>query len=63
MDHDVVLQQNVITLQGDGTAMVFALFLGELLCGTRKATLVSRNMMVDRSGKLGFRYFPLEHNS
>ena len=39
MDHDVVLQQNVITLQGDGTAMVFALFLGELLCGTRKATL------------------------
>ena len=72
-DADVVIWNNVITSQGVGLSLLFAIELGQLLfegksddansderkgevdIGYEKARSVSRRLLVDRTGKLGFR--------
>lgn len=57
-DYDVVVQKGVVTSQGIGPAVVFALILAELLISSKVVNLVSRSILVDRSGMTGFRYSP-----
>ena len=71
-DADVVIWNNVITSQGLGLVLLFAIELGQLLfeedqdqigsddadqedVGYKKAKLISRRLLIDRTGKLGFR--------
>ena len=46
-DEDVVVQGNVVTSQGPGTALKFALKMGELLYGAEKAKQIADEMLVD----------------
>ena len=47
-DDDVVVQDNVITSQGPGTSLKFALTLGEKLYGEEKADAIASEMLVQR---------------
>ena len=47
-DRDVVVQENVVTSQGPGTSLQFALTLGERLYGKEKANAVAEGMLVTR---------------
>jgi len=59
-DEDVVVQGNVITSQGPGTSLLFALRLGEALFGKEMADNVAKDMLVDRNGVPSYtvRLFP-----
>jgi hypothetical protein len=61
-DNDVVLQENVVTCQGIGPCLIFALILAELLLGPSLPAKVSQSMLVDRTGLSGFRYSPEQAN-
>ena len=61
-DHDVVLQENVVTCQGIGPCLIFALIVAELLLGPSIPAKVSQHMLVDRTGETGFRYSPEQAN-
>jgi hypothetical protein len=53
---DVVVYNNVITSQGPGSSLLFAVELGELLYDdANKANMMARKLLVDRTGKLNFR--------
>jgi protein deglycase len=45
-DEDVVVQGNVVTSQGPGTALKFAIKMGELLYGAEKAKQIADEMLV-----------------
>jgi len=45
---DVVVQGNVVTSQGPGTALKFALKLGEILYGEARAKEVAKELLIDR---------------
>lgn len=45
-DEDVVVQGNVVTSQGPGTALKFAIKMGELLYGEEKAKQIADEMLV-----------------
>jgi len=45
---EIVIQENVITSQGPGTSLKFALVLGEKLYGKEKADQVAKEMLVVR---------------
>ena len=47
-DDDVVVQDNVVTSQGPGTSLKFALALGEQLYGEEKANTIASEMLVQR---------------
>lgn len=47
-DDDVVVTENVITSQGPGTSLKFALQLGESLYGKEKADEIAGQMLVER---------------
>lgn len=47
-DEKVVVQDNVVTSQGPGTSLLFALALGELLYGKDKADKVASALLVQR---------------
>jgi 4-methyl-5(b-hydroxyethyl)-thiazole monophosphate biosynthesis len=47
-DDDVVVQDNVVTSQGPGTSLKFALTLGEKLYGEEKADAIASEMLVQR---------------
>lgn len=47
-DDAVVVTENVITSQGPGTSLKFALQLGEILYGKEKADEIAGQMLVDR---------------
>lgn len=47
-DEAVVVQGNVITSQGPGTSLAFALQLGEELFGKEKADQIAKEMLVER---------------
>jgi hypothetical protein len=53
--YDLVIYNNVVTSQGLGCCLQFAIELGESLFGLRRATQVSNQLLVDRAGKMGFR--------
>jgi hypothetical protein len=53
-DYDVVVHDNVVTSQGIGSALVFAIMLVELLYDSDSADRVALSMLVDRSK---YRYF------
>ncbi len=46
VDDDVVVQDNVITSQGPGTALKFGITLGQLLYGAEKAKTVADGLLV-----------------
>ena len=56
-DNDVVVHDNVVTSQGIGSALVFALMLVELLYDSERADRLAQNMLVDRA-KCQYLYFP-----
>lgn len=43
---DVVIDKNCVTSRGPGTAVIFALKLVELLCGTKQAKQIAKEMLV-----------------
>lgn len=47
-DDSVVVQGNLVTSQGPGTSLKFALQLGEELFGKEKAEQIAKEMLVDR---------------
>ena len=47
-DDDVVVKDNLITSQGPGTSLKFALMLGEQLYGKEKADEIANAMLVQR---------------
>jgi len=47
-DDAVVVQDNVVTSQGPGTSLLFALSLGELLYGKEEADKIAAALLVDR---------------
>lgn len=47
-DVDVVVKGNLITSQGPGTSLKFALMLGEQLYGKEKADEIAKAMLVER---------------
>jgi len=47
-DESVVVQGNLVTSQGPGTSLKFALQLGEMLFGKEKADAVAKEMLVER---------------
>jgi DJ-1/PfpI family len=54
-DNDVVVHDNVVTSQGIGSALVFALMLVELLYDPELADRIAQTMLIDRTKH---RYFP-----
>jgi len=48
-DEEVVVQDNVVTSQGPGTSLQFALTLGERLYGKEMADKVAKGLLVSRS--------------
>lgn len=48
-DEEVVVQDNVVTSQGPGTALQFALTLGEKLYGKEMADQVAKGLLVSRN--------------
>jgi 4-methyl-5(b-hydroxyethyl)-thiazole monophosphate biosynthesis len=48
-DEEVVVQDNVVTSQGPGTALQFALTLGERLYGKEMADKVAKGLLVSLS--------------
>ena len=46
VDEEVVVQGNVVTSQGPGTGLKFAIKLGELLYGEEKAKQIADEMLV-----------------
>lgn len=54
---NVVLQrENVMTCQGYGSCVAFALFIAQELIGVDTVELTARSMLFDRSGKRAYRY-------
>jgi len=47
-DDEVVVQDNVVTSQGPGTSLKFAVTLGERLYGKEKADQVAKGLLVRR---------------
>eukprot|EP00549_Striatella_unipunctata_P012712 CAMPEP_0118700298 /NCGR_PEP_ID=MMETSP0800-20121206/16484_1 /TAXON_ID=210618 ORGANISM="Striatella unipunctata, Strain CCMP2910" /NCGR_SAMPLE_ID=MMETSP0800 /ASSEMBLY_ACC=CAM_ASM_000638 /LENGTH=209 /DNA_ID=CAMNT_0006600825 /DNA_START=119 /DNA_END=751 /DNA_ORIENTATION=- len=49
VDDLVVVQDNLVTSQGPGTSLLFAIQLGEMLYGKEKADEIAKAMLVERS--------------
>ena len=47
-DEAVVMDGNVITSQGPGDSMTFALKLVEILCGSEKSVAIGKEMLVTK---------------
>ena len=47
VDDDVVVKDNIITSKGPGTAIKFAIKLGELLYSEEKAKAIAAEMLVE----------------
>jgi transcriptional regulator GlxA family with amidase domain len=54
-DNDVVVHDNIVTSQGIGNTLVFALMLVELLYDSELADMIARTMLIDRTKH---QYFP-----
>jgi hypothetical protein len=54
-DNDVVVHDNIVTSQGIGSTLVFALMLVELLYDSELADTIARTMLIDRTKH---QYFP-----
>ena len=55
-DYDIVIQKNLVTSQGAGSALLFALQLGEMLFCKESADNVAHALLVDREGKMRYTY-------
>jgi len=47
VDDDIVIQDNVVSSKGPGTALKFALTLGEQLYGKDKATAIAKELLIE----------------
>eukprot|EP00559_Dactyliosolen_fragilissimus_P008024 CAMPEP_0184869678 /NCGR_PEP_ID=MMETSP0580-20130426/34931_1 /TAXON_ID=1118495 /ORGANISM="Dactyliosolen fragilissimus" /LENGTH=193 /DNA_ID=CAMNT_0027371313 /DNA_START=284 /DNA_END=865 /DNA_ORIENTATION=- len=47
VDAEIVVQDNVITSQGPGTSLKFAIKLGEIMYGEEKANVIAKEMLVE----------------
>lgn len=55
-DYDIVIQNNLVTSQGAGSALLFALQLGEMLYCKDSADCVAQALLVDREGIMRYTY-------
>jgi hypothetical protein len=55
-DYDIVIQNNLVTAQGNGSALLFALQLGEMLYTRTSADHAARALLVNRDGTTRYTY-------
>lgn len=55
-DYDIVIQHNLVTSQGSGSALIFALQLGEMLYNRTSADRAARALLVNRDDMTKYTY-------